>query len=121
MDANELAPLAAAVTPPKRGRGRPVGSKNYCGNSFIARTFKRRGVDWVEDLISAYLLYKKQLAETGAADPSLLHFWQEIIPYIALPMIEKEQRKRERPKRKPRNGISPHSLALLAKAEAGKA
>lgn len=108
-----------------RGRGRPFGSRNYSGVSLIARTMKERGLRWVDELIDAYSLYKKQLSlyiddpTRSQPNPDLLYFWQEILPYITVKMIERETRG-IRPKRVAKRKISHSALEALAKAEGRK-
>lgn len=105
--------------------GRPVGSRNYSGNSLIAREMKERGIRWVDEFISAYVLYKKQWSNQiedptlPPPNPDLLYFWQEVLPYITVKMIERETRG-IRPKRKFKRKISTAALEALAKAEGRK-
>jgi hypothetical protein len=115
----ELAKIAQDANKPKRSRGRPFGARNYSGISLIARTMKEGGISWVHELIDAYMIYKEQLKAGGTPDPSLLYFWQEILPYITVKMIEKETR-RERPKHVSKRRISHAALEALTKAEARK-
>lgn len=116
---------------PARSRGRPFGAKNYSGISLIARTMKGRGMHWIDELIDSYRLYKDQLAcyndymrtlplgaklEMAPPDPALLTFWADILPYIALKMIERETRG-QRPKKVNRRKITDAAINELAKAE----
>lgn len=103
----------------KRGRGRPFGSRNYSGTSIIAREMKGRGIRWTDELIDAYMIYKTQLKAGGTPDPSLLYFWQEVLPYITVKMIERETRG-QRPKRVGKRRISTSAIENLAEAEGRK-
>ncbi len=102
-----------------RGRGRPVGARNYSGISLIARTMKEKGISWVHEMVDAYALYKEQLKAGGTPDPSLLYFWQEVLPYITVKIIDKETR-RDRPKKKYKPRISKAAIEQLAKLEGRK-
>lgn len=116
----ELSKLAEGINPPKGKPGRRFGSKNYGWHSHIARRMKEKGISWQDELIDAYMLYKKQLAAGGTPDPSLLYFWQEILPYISIKASEKMDM-RERPaKRVGKRKISRAALDALAKAEGRK-
>lgn len=98
--------------------GRPREARNFGGRSHLSREFKLKGFNWVHELIDSYIVYKDQVKAGGTPDPSLLYFWQEVLPYISLKMNEKETRRtRMVLKRKPRNGVSDSALEALAKAE----
>lgn len=115
----ELARLAEGVNKAKRSPGRPFGARNYSGISLIARTMKEKGISWVDEMVDSYMIYKAQLKAGGTPDPSLLYFWQEVLPYITVKMIDRETR-RERPKRVGKRKISTSALEALAKAEGRK-
>lgn len=116
MDNSQGLPIPSVV---KRHAGRPAGARNYSGISLISRTMKEKGISWVHELIDSYVIYKEQLKAGGTPDPSLLYFWQEILPYITVKMIDKETR-RDRPKKKTKTRISHSALEQLAKAEGRK-
>jgi hypothetical protein len=107
------------LLPARRPAGRPIGAKNYGAVSYIARTMKEKGVSWVHEMVDAYLLYKTQLKAGGTPDPSLLYFWQEVLPYITVKMIDRETRG-QRPKHKFKRKIGVAALEQLAKAEGRK-
>lgn len=126
MDDATMQALAAKIAQkPARRLGRPLGARNYSGVSLIARTMKERGLTWVHELIDAYTLYKKQLSlyiddpVRPQPNPDLLYFWQEILPYITVKMIDRETRG-TRPKYKAKRRISHSTLEALAKAEGRK-
>lgn len=120
MDAADIDALAAAQKIPRR-QGRPMGARNYGSISIIAKTMKERGLSWVSEFIDAYQMYKKQLSarvdnpELPSPNPELLYFWMEMMPYITIKMIERQIRRGERIKRKPK--ISKHAIEQLVKAE----
>ena len=105
--------------PPKRGPGRPFGARNYSAISLIARTMKEKGISWVHEMIDAYMIYKEQLKAGGTPDPSLLYFWQEVLPYITVKIIDRETRRERKPKPRKRK-VSTAALEVLAKAEGRK-
>lgn len=116
------APKPALLQTPAQAKargGRPVGARNYGSTSFIARCMKERGISWVNELIEAYMLYKAQMRAGGTPDPSLLYFWQEVLPYITVKMIDKETRGK-RPRRLSKRRISTSALDALVKAEGRK-
>lgn len=122
-----LTTLAAqnAIQKVKRSRGRPFGAKNYSGISIIARTMKEKGIYWVDELIDSYILYKRQLnkyiLDPGSPQPSneLLTFWQTVLPYITVKMIDRETR-RERTIKTTKRKVSAHAIEALAKMEGRK-
>lgn len=73
----------------------------------------------MDELVDAYMIYKTQLKAGGTPDPSLLYFWQEVLPYITVKMIERETRG-VRPKYKHKRKIGMAALEQLAKAEGRK-
>lgn len=123
---NPLGPIAQDIAasllpPPARRYGRPKGSYNYGSISHLARTMKQHGISWVDEMVEAYKIYKEQLKAGGTPDPTLLYFWQEVLPYISLKMIEKETRG-VKPKywRNRKKKVSTAAIEGLAKAEARK-
>jgi hypothetical protein len=125
VDASFQAIADKALQNAPRRPGRPMGARNYSGMSYIARCMKERGVSWAYELVSAYMLYKKQLAlmvedpTRPAPDRALLDFWTQMIPYITVKMIERETRG-VRPKYKGKQRISHAAIEALAKAEGRK-
>ncbi len=115
----ELSKLAEGINKPKRGRGRPWGSRNYGFRSHIAQRMKEKGLSWQDELIEAYMIYKKQLLAGGTPDPSLLYFWQEVLPYITVHAIDKETRG-TRPRAVHKKRITPAAIDALAQAEGRK-
>lgn len=114
--------------------GRPIGSRNYSGISFIAREMKCRGLSWITEMIDSYLLYKSQISafneyvrtlphgvdpKIAPPDAALLQFWEAIIPYIAIKMIDRETRG-ERPKKKFKPKVTPAAIERLAQLEGRK-
>ncbi len=124
MDANTPVDSAVTLTAYKK-MGRKPGSLNYGRKSYLSRRMYERGIKWADEIIDAYLLYKRQVElivagqSTVAADPALLYFWTDALPYVSLKLIERETRGHP-PKRKPKRFITPGAMQALADAEGRK-
>lgn len=106
------------------GRGRPKGAANYSGISLLAKTMKRNGLIWLDELVDAYRAYRdernlispdrKALGETP--DKTLIQFWMAALPFLSLTLNEKSARG-YKPQAYKRKVITKSSLDALARAE----
>lgn len=115
---------AKALARPKFG-GRQAGSTNYLGVSAVAKSFRLRGVYWMDDMADAYLVYKKQwlkyLEEPGqrVPDAKLLEFWMTVLPYLTVKMVDRPGRV-QHPRHTRKHRITPAAIQALERAEGKK-